>query len=234
MVTLAPQVGELATLAHPLGRFVFSQRIVPLGLTLQRFGDGGVAGPNRFDVTLLTVGGQAQTTAQRIPVRDHFARSQFLEMTEEERLTRPSFEEMDAGVEFSSAAFTVSPNPVGADMEYETAYLDIDSRRFNGTRRDKALRRVGVDLGVIGVLAGQGAAARAPQRADERNRAKIATRVDITPATLAAADRVAFAADPAVPLAGQARIVEMIAEQRFQPNDELRSQLVEEFELVGV
>ena len=100
-------------------------------------------------------------------------------MTEEDRLTRPSFEEMDAGVEFSSAAFTVSATPVGVDMEYETVYLDIDSRRFNGTRPDKTLRRVAVDHSLIGVLAGHGAAGRAPQRADERNRAKVVNRVDI-------------------------------------------------------
>ena len=234
MVTLAPQVGQLTTLAHPLGRFVFSQRIVPLGLTLQRFGDGGIAGANRFDLASLTVGGQSLSLAQRVPVRDHFARAQFLEMTEEERLTRPSFEEMDAGVEFSSAAFTVSVNAIGADMEYETAYLDVDPRRFNDTRRDKTLRRVGLDHGLVGILAGHGAAARAPQRAEERNRGKTALRVDMTPATLAAADRVAFTADPTVPLTDQARTVEMVAEQRFQPNDEARSQLVEEFELAGV
>ena len=233
-VTLAPQPGSIETFAHPLGRFVFSQRIVPLGLTLQRFGDGRVAGANRFDITALTVGGIAQGAAQRVPVRDHFARAQFLEMTEEDRMTQPSFEAMDAGVEFSSSAFTVSPNAIGADMEYETAYLDVDPRRFNGTRRDPTLRRVAMDHALIGVLSSHGAAARAPQRADERNRIKTGMRVDVTPATLAAADRTAFAADPAVPLTDQARTVSMIAEQRFGPNDGARSQLVEEFELVGV
>jgi hypothetical protein len=213
---------------------VFSQRTVPLGLAMEKFGDGGIDGPNRFDVTTMTVGGRTIGATERVAARDHFPRAQFLEMTEEDRLTRPSFEEMDAGVEFSSAAFTVSTNPVGADMEYETAYLDIDPRRFNGTRRDNALRRVAMDVSLVGVLAGHGAAARAPQRLDERNRAKTGNRVDVTPAPLAAADRSAFAADPAVALTGQARTVEMIAEQRFQPNDEARSQLVEEFELVGV
>ena len=141
---------------------------------------------------------------------------------------------MDAGVEFSSASFTVSPNPVGADMEYETAYLDVDPRRFNGTRRDPTLRRVAVDHALVGALAGHGAAARAPQRAAERNRGKTAMRIDVTPATLVAADRTAFAADPAVPITDQARTVSMIAEQRFQPTDGVRSQLVEEFELAGV
>ena len=234
MVTLAPQPGEVAALAHPLGRFVFSQRVVPLGLSLQRYGDGGVAGTNRFDVATLTIGGQSLGPTQRVAVREHFPRAQFLQMTEEDRMTRPSFEEMDAGVEFSSMAFTVSPNPIGADMEYETAYLDVDPRRFNGTRRDATLRRVAVDHALIGALAGHGAAARAPQRSEERNRAKTGMRVDLTPAALAVADKSAFAADPAVPLTDQARTVSMIAEQRFRPNDEARSQLVEEFELAGV
>ena len=234
MVTIASRPGELATLAHPLGRFTFSQRTIPLGLTMQKFGDGGIAGPNRFDVIGMTVGGTSLGANERVAARDHFPRAQFLEMTEEDRLTRSSFEEMDAGVEFSSAAFSVSASPVGADMEYETAYLDIDPRRFNGTRRDNALRRVAMDASLVGVLAGNGAAARAPQRVDERNRAKTGSRVELTPPPLAAADRAAFTIDPAVGLGGQARTVEMIAEQRFQPNDDARSQLVEEFELAGV
>ena len=32
MVTLAPRRGDPAPLAHPLGRFVFSQQVAPLGL----------------------------------------------------------------------------------------------------------------------------------------------------------------------------------------------------------
>ena len=83
------------------------------------------------------------------------------------------------------------------------------------------------------MLAGHGASARAPQRFDELNRAKTAARVDILAPNLAAADRDVFTVDPSVPLAGQAKTVSMIAEQRFGDADAGRSQLVEEFELVG-
>jgi hypothetical protein len=58
--------------------------------------------------------------------------------------------------------------------------------------------------------------------------------VDLTPPPLAAADRSEFTIDPAIVLGGQARTVEMIAEQQFQADDEARSQLVEAFELAGV
>jgi len=233
MATIASRPGELATLAHPLGRFTFSQRTVPLGLSMEKFGEGGIDGPNRFDVTSMRVGDTGLDATERVAVRDHFPRSQFLEMTEEDRLTRPSFEEMDAGVEFSSSAFSVSDSAIWVDMEYETAYLDIDPRAFNGTRRDGGLRRVALDMSLVGILAGHGAAARAPQRLDERNKARTGNRIDLTPAPLAAAERTEFTADPVVSLGGQARTVEMIAEQQFRPNDEERSQLVEEFELVG-
>lgn len=231
MVTLAPHVGELATLAHPLGRFVFSQRVVPLGLTLERFGDDKVSGPTRFDISALTVSGVA---AVRTPVREHFARAQYVETTEEEKLTRPSFEEMDAGVEFSAESFRVAATPVTTDMEYETAYLDVDPRRDNRIVRDVTLRRLALEHDLVQVLAAAGAAARAPQRVEEAARARVEKRIVLTPIALAVADRDTFAPDAAVPMTGQARTVEMIAEQRFKPADVARSQLIEEFELAGV
>jgi hypothetical protein len=231
MVTIGPPQGELAPLAHPLGRFVFSQRIAPLGLALERFGSGRVAGPNRFEITALTVSGQP---ASRVSVREHFARSQFVETSEEEKLTKPSFEEMDAGVEFSSTAFRTSANVLVSDMEYETAYLDVDPRRFNRTRRDSTLKRVGLDHELVRTLAAQGAAARAPQRREEQLRALAAAQIGIATPSLAAADRESFAHDTGVRLSGQARDVTMIAEQRFRPADAERAQLVEEFELAGV
>jgi hypothetical protein len=42
--------------------------------------------------------------------------------------------------------------------------------------------------------------------------------------------RASLAVDLAVPMAGQAATVTMIAEQQFSPLDHTRSQLVEEFE----
>jgi len=227
MASLAPDRGELATLAHPLGRFVFSQTVAPLGLTLSRFGAGAVSGTTRFDVGPVRVG---TGTVPRVMVREHFARSQFVEMSEEELLTKPSFEELDAGVEFSSEAFRVPQSTIAADMDFEaTAYLDLDPRRHNRTRRDPRTRRAAVDHAILGVLAQQGAAGRAPMRHDERMARRAGARIDVTAPPLAVADREAFAADPAVVLSGQTRVTQMLADERLKPG----TQLVEAFELVG-
>ena len=115
--------------AHPLGRFVFVQQAVPLGLALERFGDGRRGWPEPVRRRGDSDGRRpAPCATSARPVREHFARAQFVEMTEEDRLTRPSFEEMDAGVEFSSAGVRRERAVrSGADMEYETGYLDLGS-----------------------------------------------------------------------------------------------------------
>ena len=221
MATLAPDRGETATLAHPLGRFVFVQRVVPFGLDLSRFGAGGVSGPNRFDPIAVTVGGNGLTPPL---VQEHFARAQFVEMSDDEKLTRPSFEALDAGVAFSSEAFTVPSVAIGADMDFEpTAYLDLDPARYNRTRRDPSLRGAATDHSIIGALALLGAAARAPMRVDERITAHTAARVDVEAAPLVAVadDTFVPAADVLVPRA------EMTAEQQLP----LGTLLVEAFEL---
>ena len=231
MVTLAPQPGDAALLAHPLGRAVFSQRVVPFGLALQRYGSTRVAGPTKFELTAVKLGGVAVPLASCPPVQEHFARAQFLDMSEDDRLAKPSFEAMDAGLEFSSAAFHPSASVLTATLDYETEYIDFDVHGFNPTRPDKQLAGIGIDHTLLSVLAAAGAAGRAPQRHDERQAAKTRARVSLASAPLAAATRDTLAAEPAVKLAANAGRAVMLAEQRITPQLAARVQLCEAFEL---
>jgi hypothetical protein len=54
-----------------------------------------------------------------------FGRGEFFDLTEEQRLTLPSFEPFTAGVRASSPDFSFGP-AVGADLKYETAYLEME------------------------------------------------------------------------------------------------------------
>lgn len=231
MVTLAPPPGDATLLAHPLGRAVFSQRVVPLGLTLQRYGSTKVAGPIKFELTAIKLGGVAVPLASCPPVQEHFARAQYLDMSEDDKLAKPSFETMDAGLEFSSATFRPSASVLTTMLDYETAYIDFDSHGFNPTRPDTRLRGIGVDHGLLGVLAGSGAAARAPQRHDERQAKKTRARVSLAAAPLAAATRDTLRAEPAVKLGANAGRAVMLAEQRVPVSVARITQLCEAFEL---
>lgn len=231
MVTLAPRRGDLAPRAHPLARCVFAQQVVPFGLALDRFGDAGVAGPNQFDVLGVTVGGRTvdstPTLSAAVAVREHFARAQFVEVPEEDRLSRPAYEQLDAGVEFSSAAFEVGGRPVRIPMSYETRYLDLERGETSpDDRPGTATHGLGHD--VVQAFGQYAAAGRAPQRSAERA-ASVRVPLGVGEPVVVAADRETLSP---VDLAGPATTASVLVEQRLRRAG-LSAQVVERFELAG-
>lgn len=140
---------------HPLGELTVRQRVVPLGIEIDRFGNATPTGDRRFDVA--TVG------AAGAPVEDFFAPGQFIDMSDDERLRRPSFERMNAGVRIGAAQVNWGGkgNPAlvaETDLLYETVVL-------GGTappRRDR--QPFAASAADLQVAASAGAVARSPAR----------------------------------------------------------------------
>jgi hypothetical protein len=112
-----------AVVLDPLGRLVVKQQVVPLntGRDIDTFGGAPVSGDRRFQVTAM-VNAQAQETEM---VRDQFAPAQFFEMSEDDKLAGPSFEEMDAGLVFGSDAMNFdAAEVVAVPMAYESIVID--------------------------------------------------------------------------------------------------------------
>jgi hypothetical protein len=112
---------------HPLGKFGVKQTVVPLNLTrdIDKFGSSPPSGTRRFSITSVTVGGVAQTPA---PVTDFFAPGQFFEMTDDESVTSPSFDTMDAGVMIGADAFVFNnAERINTVLEYETILVDKEA-----------------------------------------------------------------------------------------------------------
>ena len=112
--------GEL--LVHPAGELSVRQRVVPLGIRIERFGNTTPPGERRF--TIDVVPGNGQPLASVSPVLDFFAPAQFLEMSDASKLRRPSFELMEAGVRLDGGmrfGGEEDPSLVGvAPLDYET------------------------------------------------------------------------------------------------------------------
>ena len=104
---------------HPLGTLTVKQNVVPLNLDIARFGQAPPAGARRFEITGVTIANQNQG---RDLVRDFFAPAQFLEMSDEEKLSRPSFEQMTAGVRIGSDAISFT--------DQSSDWLDVKSIEF--------------------------------------------------------------------------------------------------------
>jgi hypothetical protein len=97
-----------AILLHPLGRLTVHQTVVPLGMDISRFGDAAPAGARRFTITRVNPDGQTESPAV---VRDFFAPAQFFEMSDDEKLSRPSFESLPAGVSLGAEGVAISASP---------------------------------------------------------------------------------------------------------------------------
>ncbi len=83
----------------PSGGLKFSQSVVPLDFDLQKFGEQS-PDATRFSIKTVKIGEQV---LKNTPVRDLFAPDMFIQLTDDERLSRPSFERMLSGFELENA-----------------------------------------------------------------------------------------------------------------------------------
>jgi hypothetical protein len=124
VVTLRPRTGT-AIAAHPLGVVSCRQHAVPLGLQVTHVGNQALTAPATVDVSGLSLAGAAATDVA--PVTDQFAAGQFLDLSDSERLSRPSFEPMRAGVAAGGTAADAGNATVVATA-YKTVVVDGATR----------------------------------------------------------------------------------------------------------
>jgi hypothetical protein len=126
-------------LAHPLGELSVLQRIVPLGIDIDRVGNSRPSDGNNFDITTVEIGtpGSAGFRSTTPSYREeHFARGEYLDLTEEEKLSTPSFERFRAGVSLSSDAYVTGGSQISYNPVLETLYLGQPDVRDFGTLSD--------------------------------------------------------------------------------------------------
>lgn len=116
--------------SHPLGSLEFRQRTLPLGLDLAKVGRGLPATARRVEITAARIAGQPASVH---PVHDQFAPGQYFDLTEEEKLTRPSFERLTSGFAVSATGGVTAPAGVSRKVEYETIELFPEGRKRLGT-----------------------------------------------------------------------------------------------------
>ncbi len=120
MVTLREKPrAATEVLLHPLGTLTIKQSIVPLDIDISRFGQAAPAGARRFTISGVSLSGQGQTTE---PVKEFFAPAQFFEMSDDEKLSRPSFEPMAAGMSIGSEEFAFTSD--------DNDWLEVEAIKF--------------------------------------------------------------------------------------------------------
>jgi hypothetical protein len=96
LVTLREETPKGQIKIHPLSVLTIKQNVLPLGVRVSKYGNAPIVGGAReFRVSQVEVGSRTVSTAA---VRDHFAPGQYRDMSDDEKLSSPSFERLEAGV----------------------------------------------------------------------------------------------------------------------------------------
>ncbi|HEX8792893.1 MAG TPA: DUF6603 domain-containing protein [Polyangiaceae bacterium] len=122
VVTLAKPTADTAStvLVDPNGVLTMRERVCPLNQTLTKFGEA-VPGPQTiFTLDAVSLGGQSVSFTT---VRDEFAPAQFEEMSDQDKLSRPSFEDRDAGFAVGDGLVAFGQQ-FGLDPTFEDIYVD--------------------------------------------------------------------------------------------------------------
>jgi hypothetical protein len=168
MVSVRRDDGTGQVLLHPMGTLSVRQGVVPLNLSrdIDRVGGSVPSGDRRFKITAATLGPVSMAPD---PVRDLFAPGQYFDLSDDESLAAPSFEEMDAGVTFGVDGYTFAASArVDAPFDYTEITIGPDGEPVAEEEPQR------LDGGLVLVLAAYGAAALAPIRMEAASRFRAA------------------------------------------------------------
>lgn len=132
-VSLATQKPTDQTLCvHPMGTLQVKESVVPLDLPIAKYGNAKSSDGTEFSIRSVQINGQTETIQT---IQDYFAPGQYLNLSDADKLSKPSFEEMDAGVNIGSSAILHGQDSPRAVVYqefyiYDTANYSIPSRLY--------------------------------------------------------------------------------------------------------
>ena len=136
----AVPTGSALTMVDPVAGLAVHQKVLPLNKPLDKLGEARIDGDARFDVSAVRVGGSEVPHSAE---RDFFAAGQYQNLSDADKLSRDSYELMDAGIAIASDAVTTG-DVRETPLVYET--IIIDAPDPGTTSFSKFLRRKLADL----------------------------------------------------------------------------------------
>jgi hypothetical protein len=111
-------IAESEMAVHPFGILTFSERLVPLEVEINKYGNKLPKDVRRFEIKV------DDTNLKTDEAREQFAAANFFDMKDDEKLSRPSFEQMKSGFKITGSAQLTAPSHiVNKSVDYEFSYL---------------------------------------------------------------------------------------------------------------
>jgi len=129
-VTLVTQnPADKSLRVHPIGTLQVREKVVPLDLPITKYGNATPSDGTEFAIPNVQINGQAENIQT---FKDYFAAGQFLTLSDADKLSRPSFEKYDSGLNIGSSAITQGQDS-HRPVTYQEHYIDepTDFSRFS-------------------------------------------------------------------------------------------------------
>jgi hypothetical protein len=111
---------------HPFGSLTLSQRALPLNLQLDKVGNQQPDDVNRVDIT------QVASAGANLPLSDEdeqFAIAQFQNMSDSDKLSRPSYQDLKGGVIIGNSDSMQSSKMTRRTISYDVTIIDRDPQQ---------------------------------------------------------------------------------------------------------
>lgn len=125
VVLAPPKAASGQSFVDPAGSLTLQQKTAPFDRALTRFGAAVLTTPLQFSITAVAAG-TVSFPLPNFPLQPSlvpFAAAQFEQMSDAEKLSRPSFEPMNGGVSIGGDAITFGVT-LGRDYGYTTVVID--------------------------------------------------------------------------------------------------------------
>ncbi len=120
-VTLsAPKPDDKTLRVHPIGVLSVREKIVPLDLQISRYANAAPSDGDLFSISDVQINNDEEPHQ---PIQDYFASGQFLDLSDADKVSAPSFEKYDAGVTIGSSDI-VAGSDSPRTVVYEERYID--------------------------------------------------------------------------------------------------------------
>jgi len=126
------ELAEGEVLMAAFGTLSVSQKIVPLGITIERFGNNNPTGVKLFEISnvrLYNSGGTEALDTEK--VSEDFVPAAYKEMSDDDKLSSPSFEKLQGGFRTMGTDIPETQWGINKDVEYEVIISDIDRQNDN-------------------------------------------------------------------------------------------------------
>jgi hypothetical protein len=118
---------ETNLVLHPAGSLVVQQKLLPLKVEFDKVGSNKTEDVKMVEITGADVDGNS---LQHADVKEYFARAQYQTLSDAEKLSKPSFEQMPGGTQISSDNNKAQNGKmVRKNVEYEITIIDKEPKK---------------------------------------------------------------------------------------------------------